>query len=85
MDKFLKGKVALITGAGGDGFGREMALSFADKGADIVINDINLKGLEETRDLILKEHDVDVLIVEADISNSSAVKEMVKKVFDKFE
>ncbi len=85
MDKFLKGKVALITGAGGDGFGREMARVFASKGADIVINDINLKGLEETRDLVLKEYEVEVLIVEADISKSSAVKEMVKKVFEKFD
>jgi NAD(P)-dependent dehydrogenase (short-subunit alcohol dehydrogenase family) len=85
MDKFLKGKVALITGAGGDGFGREMAKAFASKGADIVINDINLKGLEETRDLILKEHDVEVLMVDADISNFNAVKEMAKKVFEKFD
>ena len=84
MDKFLNGKVALITGAGGDGFGRAMAMTFASKGADIVINDINLKGLEETRDLILKEHDVEVLISEADICDSNAVKGMVKKVFNKF-
>ena len=39
-DRFLEGKVALITGAGG-GFGREMAKKFASKGADLVINDIN--------------------------------------------
>jgi len=85
MDKFLKGKVALITGAGGDGFGREMAIAFASKGADLVINDINSKGLEETRNLILNENDVEVLIVEADISNSNAVKEMAKRVFEKYD
>ena len=45
-EKFLDGKVALITGAGG-GFGREMAKIFASKGADLVINDINMNGLEE--------------------------------------
>ncbi|MCG3260902.1 MAG: SDR family NAD(P)-dependent oxidoreductase, partial [Candidatus Heimdallarchaeota archaeon] len=49
-NKFLDGKVVLITGAG-SGFGREMAIIFASKGANLVLNDINMKGLEETRDL----------------------------------
>ena len=53
-DKFLEGKVALITGAGG-GFGREMAYVFASRGANLVINDINMAGLEETREIILKD------------------------------
>ena len=83
-NNFLKGKVALITGAGG-GFGREMAIAFASKGADIVINDINMDGLEETRDLILKESKVEVLLAKADISNFKEVKAMVKPVFEKFD
>ena len=44
-DKFLEGKVALITGAGG-GFGRHMAIKFASKGADLALNDVNMEGLE---------------------------------------
>jgi len=82
-DKFLQGKVALITGAGG-GFGREMANIFADKGANLVINDINKEGLEETRDIILKTAKVDILLVKADISKSEEVKNMAEKVFEKF-
>ncbi len=81
---FLKGKVALITGAGG-GFGREMAISFASKGADIVINDINMESLEETQEMILKDYKVDILLVKADISKSNEVKDMSKQVFDKFD
>jgi 3-oxoacyl-[acyl-carrier protein] reductase len=83
-NNFLKGKVALITGAGG-GFGRDMAIAFANKGADLIINDINMVGIEETRDLILKESNVEVLLAKADISNSKEVKTMVKLVFEKFD
>ncbi len=83
-EKFLKGKVALITGAG-SGFGREMAKCFASKGADLVINDINMEGLEETRDIILKDHKVEIFLAKADISNSEEVNNMAKKVSEKFD
>lgn len=82
---FLEGKVALITGAGSSGFGREMAKVFASKGANLVINDLNLEGLEQTREIILKDHKVDILIQKADISNSKEVNEMEKQVFEKFD
>lgn len=83
-EKFLDGKVALITGAG-SGFGREMAKRFASVGANLVINDINIVGLEETRDIILKEFNTEILLVKADISNSIEVKKMEAEVFKKFD
>jgi len=82
--RFLEGKVALITGAGG-GFGREMAKIFAAKGADLVINDINMDGLEQTREIILKEQNVEILLAKADISSSDEVNDMAKKVSEKFD
>ncbi|MFX0188105.1 MAG: SDR family NAD(P)-dependent oxidoreductase [Candidatus Hodarchaeota archaeon] len=83
-NKFLEGKVALITGAG-SGFGREMAKTFAKRGANLVINDINIDGLEQTRDIILKDHKIEILLAKADISNSNEVNNMAKKVSDKFD
>ncbi|TFG07937.1 MAG: glucose 1-dehydrogenase [Promethearchaeota archaeon] len=83
-NNFLKGKVALITGAGG-GFGREMAKTFAAEGADLVINDIEMEGLKETRDIILKENKVDILLAKADISNSNEINNMAEKVFEHFD
>jgi len=83
-NEFLKEKVALVTGAG-SGFGREMAIAFASKGANLVLNDINLEGIEETRDLILKSYKVDILNVEADITDEKQVFEMHKTVFNKFD
>ncbi|MFX1531703.1 MAG: SDR family NAD(P)-dependent oxidoreductase [Promethearchaeota archaeon] len=82
--EFLKGKVALITGAG-SGFGREMALTFASQGANLVLNDINLEGINETRDMVLNLYNVDILLAEADISNEEQVDTMKKNVFQKFE
>ena len=83
-DMFLKGKVALITGAG-SGFGQKMALSFASKGADLVLNDINIDGLKKTRDLVSKLYDVKMLLIKADVSDSNQVEDMAKKVFNTFD
>ncbi|MHA1488607.1 MAG: SDR family NAD(P)-dependent oxidoreductase [Promethearchaeota archaeon] len=83
-NKFLEGKVAFITGSG-SGFGREMALAFASKGANLVLNDINLKSIEETREMILKSYNVEIFLAQADISDFSQIKSMSKKVFDRFD
>lgn len=84
VEKFLEEKVALITGAG-SGFGREMAINFAKYGANLVLNDVNIESIEETRDIILKSNKVEILLEQADISNESQVKMMSKSVFNKFD
>jgi len=43
----LRGRTALVTGAG-SGIGRETALAFARRGADLVVCDVNHQGLDET-------------------------------------
>jgi len=43
----MNGKVALVTGAAG-GVGRGVALAFARQGAAVVLNDIDVSGLDET-------------------------------------
>ncbi|HAV38044.1 MAG TPA: 3-oxoacyl-ACP reductase, partial [Massilia sp.] len=43
----LKGKVALVTGAG-QGMGRSIARLFVEEGAIVVALDLNLEAVEET-------------------------------------
>ena len=82
--KMLEGKVALVTGAG-SGFGREMAIAFASQGASLVLNDINLESINETREMVLSLYNVDILLAEADISDEEQVDTMRKNVFHKYE
>lgn len=85
MEKFLEGKVTLITGSGSSGFGRAMALKFAEKGSNLVLNDINENGLEETKNIVLESYNVEILLAKADITNEEQVEAMVKNVFETFD
>lgn len=50
----LKGRTAVITGAAG-GIGRQAALTFTQAGADVVVADVGVDGLEETEALVAGE------------------------------
>lgn len=79
----MKDRVALITGAA-TGIGRETAIAFARKRADVVITDINEKQLDETKNLLKKEEGVDILAIKADISKENDVRNMVDQTMEKF-
>jgi NAD(P)-dependent dehydrogenase (short-subunit alcohol dehydrogenase family) len=71
----LKGKVALITGAGG-GIGGESALAFAAEGARIVVVDVNDKGAQETVARV-KQAGGEAAFVRADVSKDKDCAAMV--------
>ena len=74
----LKGKVALITGAG-SGFGEGIAQRFSEEGASVAIIDINPEAGQRVA------NDIDnSLFVEADVANSASVKNMVSKTIETF-
>src|ERR1035437_1420429 len=84
MDLGLKGKVALITGAGSQiGFGHATAVCLAQEGCDVVVNDIYLENAEKTA-AELRALGVKSIALKADISNSREVNEMVKAALEKF-
>ena len=59
----LKGKVAIVTGAG-SGFGAGIAKRFAEEGARVIVNDVDPKGEKTARD-------VGGTFVQADVTKGS--------------
>lgn len=83
MEK-LKNKVAVITG-GATGIGKEIAIAYAKEGATVVVN--YYKNENEANELkdIIKQITESYLFIEADVSNEYEVKNMMKKVEEKYE
>ena len=77
--RFLMGKRAVITGSS-RGIGKAIALEFAEKGADIVINYKQKKhdSLAEEVAEKAEKYGVKVVICRADISTEAGVKELHK-------
>jgi 3-oxoacyl-[acyl-carrier protein] reductase len=82
MDLELKGKVALISGAG-QGVGREICKVLAAEGAKVAVNDL----FQEKADKVAKEiKDTGGIAigVQADVTNLDQVKAMVARVGAEF-
>jgi NAD(P)-dependent dehydrogenase (short-subunit alcohol dehydrogenase family) len=74
----LKGKIALITGAG-SGIGRSSALLFAKEGAEVAVNDVDPNKGIETVDQILNEGGK-AFFVPADVTDAEQVSAMVEAI-----
>lgn len=88
----LDGKIALVTGAGGErGLGRAIARRLAEEGAHVVINDVVAKRIESAAwaglpDLAreIEASGRQALPVVADVSNAQQVDNMVQQTLDRF-
>lgn len=78
MDLKLETRVALVTGSG-QGIGRTIALALAAEGALVAVNDVNLKGVEETVEL-LRQSGKRAIGAPCDITDLAAVKLMAGKL-----
>ena len=91
MEQKLRGKVALVTGAG-RGLGRAYALRLAQLGADVVVNDISLKAHEEFAETLTAESvpaecealGVASIGIETDVTDPAAVAKMMGQIEDRF-
>jgi 3-oxoacyl-[acyl-carrier protein] reductase len=68
----------MITGAG-SGIGQAIALLFAEEGADVAVNDIDLPSAEKTAEKV-RRLGRRALAVEADVANERQVESMTDKV-----
>ncbi len=82
--KFLEGKGAIITG-GASGFGKGVAHAFAERGANLVLVDINKELLEETSKEIEKKANQNVIPIICDVSKSDQVEAMAKQAFQELD
>lgn len=93
---FLKGKTAIITGAGravlSDGrcgsIGYGIATAYAKEGANLVITGRNVKKLEDAKEELERLYGIQVLTVQADVNagadNEAVVENVVKQTVETF-
>ena len=77
----LKGKVAVITGAG-SGFGRELAILCAAEGMKLVLADIQEASLPGT--VALLPPGTESLSVKCDVGKAESVEDLAKQTYAKF-
>jgi len=83
MGDRVKGKVAIVTGAGSAvpsymGNGKAAAIVYAREGARVMLVDYNLEAVKETESLI-KEEGGDCFTFKADVSQSGDCKNIIEK------
>lgn len=93
---FLKGKTAIITGAGRatldngkcGSIGYGIATAYAKEGANLVITGRNVKKLEDAKEELERLYGIKVLTVQADVcdgaDNEAVVNEVIKQAVDTF-
>jgi NAD(P)-dependent dehydrogenase (short-subunit alcohol dehydrogenase family) len=76
----LEGKVALVTGAG-SGIGQAIAVLFAREGADIAVNDIDLRSAEVTAARVARLGRR-AIPIKADVADAGEVGALVSRTID---
>ena len=79
----LKGKVAIITGAG-RGIGMETALLFAKEGAKVVVADLDKENSSDVVTEIIKNSG-DAIYVETNVSNEASVNNLISETLNRFD
>lgn len=79
----LTGKVALVTG-GGTGIGKAVCLELAGRGAAVAVNYSRSTAEAEETVRLISEQGGQAIAVQADVSNDSEVRAMVREIISEF-
>ena len=79
----LKGKIALITGAG-QGIGKATAEAFAQAGATVVVADLNFAQAEAVAEMLKKSWQIEALALQVDVSDEAGVNKMMGQIQEKY-
>ncbi len=84
MDLKLKNKIALVTGAGSQiGYGKNIALTLAEEGCDIIIGDLDLEGAKKTAAEV-EAKGRRAMAIKVNVTDRNDVDNMVKLAIEKF-
>ena len=78
----LKGKSVVVTG-GSKGIGKDIALTFAELGANVTISGRNKDALNDTLEL-LRAHNPNCIAVPGDLSDIKQVRKLIDAAADEF-
>ena len=81
--ELLKGKVALITGAA-RGIGKQIALKFAEEGADIAFTDLVIDDIAQQTKTELEAFGVRVLAIASNAADFQQTHDTVQQIMDTF-
>ena len=79
----FEGKIALVTG-GARGIGRAISETFASRGANIIIADLQVELAENTAKEISESTGRETLAVAVNVADPKSVNEMMEKSLEKF-
>jgi NAD(P)-dependent dehydrogenase (short-subunit alcohol dehydrogenase family) len=83
MDKLLKGKTVLVTGAA-KRIGRAIALALAERGANVAITYLASQPDAEKTVHALAAHDVDASAIRCDLGDPESIEQAMASVIDDF-